>query len=208
MKKTLLLLGISLLFSVSSFAQVKISGGILGGVNLATISMDPTPANMDLSNLTGFGAGGVLNFAFSEGFGIKAEPMYLQTGTKVTSGGLEAKLKVNYINVPVMFTYTFGTGSNQLQPYIMAGPSLGIKLNATSVDPNGNETDYKDNIKSTNFVATFGAGINIAAGKNVIFLEGRYSLGLSNVNNISSDPTTVKTKEIQVFGGIMFPFGS
>ncbi len=207
MKKTILLLGVSLLFSVSSIAQVKVSGGFLGGLNLGNVSVDPTPSGVDFSNLTGFGAGGVLNFGFAGGFAIQVEPMYIQHGAKVNDNGSEFKDKVNYIDVPVMFIYTFATGQGQVEPYVMAGPVLGIRLSAK--ETNGTEVDIKDYIKSTNFAGTFGAGVRIPAGMNIIFIEGRYTIGFSDISNgFAPAGYTLKTKDIQAFVGILFPFGS
>ena len=205
MKKMLAVFTVALLLMGTSFAQVNISGGFLGGLNLGSISVDPTPSGADFSNLTGFGAGGVLNFGFAGGFAIQVEPMYIQHGTKFTQNSTEYKYKVNYIDVPVMFIYTFASGQGQVEPYIMAGPVLGIRLSAK--ETNGAEVDIKDQIKSTNFGGTFGAGVRIPAGMNIIFIEGRYAIGFSDINN-SGSTETIKTKDIQAFVGIMFPFGS
>jgi hypothetical protein len=220
MKKSLLLLAVSFLLTFSTFPQVKISGGVLGGLNLANITVDPDPGN--LNTLTGFGAGGVLNFEFVGGFSIQAEPMYLQGGTKTSeiSQGVtvDLKIKADYISIPVLFIYTFQTGENQVQPYIFAGPSLGFLMSAKATGEASSggvsasvDMDIKDYLKSTDFGALLGAGVNIPAGTNTIFIEGRYSMGLSDINNSSAllgSTTTIKTKGIQFFAGIRFPFGS
>ena len=221
MKKALVLLVVSFLIAGSSFAQVKISGGVLGGLNLANVTIDPAPTE-SFDNLTAFGVGGVFNFEFSGGFSIQAEPMYLRAGTKTTTAinnvPVDLKLKGNYISIPVLFIYAFQTGENQVQPYIFAGPSLGFLMSATASEEatvGGNsvsaDVDFKDSLKTTDFGAIFGAGVNIPAGGNTIFLEGRYSLGLSDISNAPDffgAGTTIKTKGIQFFAGIRFPFGS
>lgn len=204
----LLVLGISFLFAVSSFAQVKISGGILAGLNMANASIDPSPSGVSLGTRTGFGFGGVLDFSFAGGVGIHVEPMYLQKGTKATYTGGETDLKVNYIEIPAMLTYTFDTGAGQVEPYVMAGPTFGIRLSATSTT-NNVDTDIKSTTKSTDFGATFGAGARLPVGMNSLFLEARYSIGFSDVNNDPTAPnTTIKTKGFQIFAGITFPFGA
>ncbi len=206
MKKLLAVFTVALLLMGSSFAQVKISGGFLGGLNLGNVSVDPTPTGVDFNNLTGFGAGGVLNFEFSGGFEIQVEPMYIQNGSKISSGGMEEKIKINYIDVPVLLMYTFATGEGQIEPYVMAGPVWGLRLSAK--ETNGTEVDIKDEIKGNNLGGTFGAGIKIPAGMNRIFIEGRYTIGFSDINDGFATGYTIKTKGIQVFAGILFPFGS
>jgi opacity protein-like surface antigen len=206
MKKALVLLTVTFLLAASSFAQVKVSGGVLAGLNMGNVSVDPTPAGVEFSSLTGFAVGGVLNFEFAGGFGIQVEPMYIQNGAKATVGGIESKIKANYIDIPAMLMYTFATGQGQVEPYIMAGPVLGIKLSAKVTD--GTEVDIKDFIKSTNFGGTFGAGVKIPVGMNRIFIEGRYTIGFSDINNGYAPGYTIKTKGIQILAGITFPFGS
>jgi hypothetical protein len=206
MKKALVLLVVSFLIAGSSFAQVKISGGVLAGVNMGNVSIDPTPTGVDFSNLAGFAAGGVLNFEFAGGLGIQVEPMYIQNGAKASSGGSEFKIKANYIEIPAMLMYTFATGQGQVEPYVMAGPVLGIKVSAK--ETNGTEVDIKDYIKSTNFSGTFGAGVKIPVGMNKIFVEGRYTIGFSDINNDFAPGYTIKTKGLAFFAGITFPFGS
>jgi Outer membrane protein beta-barrel domain len=218
MKKLFILLTVSLLLVGSSHSQVKISGGLLGGLNIANLSTDPEPTGISLDNLTGFAVGGVLNFEFSSGFCIQAEPMYLQGGAQTTISeqgiNVNLKLKTNYISIPVLLTYVFQAGENQIKPYIFAGPSLGILVSATASGEAGGITadfDIKDSLKTIDFSALFGAGVNIPVGSNTIFVEGRYSLGFININNsdfLSASAVTIKTKGIQFFAGIRFPFGS
>jgi len=205
MKKALLLLTISFLLIGSSFAQVKISGGVLGGLNLANASLDPSPTGVSVSNLTGFGAGAVVTFEFEGGFGIQAEPMYIQNGVKLSALSLEEKLKLNYIEIPVMLTYTFDTGQAQFEPYLMAGLVLGIRTSA-KISANGTDADINDMTKGSNMGGTFGAGVKIPAGMNKIFVEGRYTIGFTNVLDVPSTTSSIKTKGLAFFAGITFPF--
>lgn len=208
MKKMLFVLAVSLFLLSSSFAQVKISGGVLAGLNLANASVDPQQTGVDYGTLTGFAFGGVLNFDFTGGFGLKVEPMYIQKGVKLSAGANEAKIKANYIDIPAMFVYTFATGAGQVEPYLMAGPSFGILLSATQ-SFNGNDTDIKSTTSSTDFGATFGGGAKFPVGKNRVFVEARYSLSFSNANNDANNPgASIKNKGIEIFAGFTFPFGS
>lgn len=214
MKKVFLLLFVSVLFTSFSFAQIKISGGPLAGVNFASASFDPAQSGATYKTLTGFGFGAILNLDFAQGIGVQVEPMYLQAGVKttgtiaLTGQNVEVKNKVNYLEIPILFTYTIATGKGQIQPYLLAGPSVGILLSAKFTDINGNETDVKSTTKSTNFSAMFGAGAKMPVGKNTVFLEARYSLGLSNVNDNPNNTTqTIKGRGVQIFAGITFPFG-
>ena len=206
MKKALLLLTVSFLFICSSFAQVKISGGVLGGINLANASLSPEPTGVSINNLTGFGAGAVVTFEFPGGFGIQAEPMYIQNGVKLSDSNLEEEIKLGYIEIPAILTYTFDTGQAQVEPYLMAGLVLGLRTSA-KVSSGGNEVDIKDLTKSSNFGGTFGAGVRIPVGMNKIFVEGRYTIGFQNILDAPDATFNFKTKGLAFFAGITFPFG-
>ncbi len=49
--------------------------------------------------------------------------------------------------------------------------------------------------------------MSLPLGNNTVFVEGRYSLGLSDINDDSSDDTKIKTKGIQIMAGFTFPLG-
>jgi opacity protein-like surface antigen len=209
MKKSFLVLAVSLFLISSSLAQVKISGGGLIGLNFGGVSIDPTPQGESFGGHTGLGIGGVLNFAFANGFGISVEPMYLQKGSDVTITGqtANASITANYIEIPAFLTYTFDTNGGEIEPYVMAGPSLGIRLSATETF-NNVDTDIKDQTSSTDFGAAFGAGARYPLGKNRLFLEARYAFGFSNILNAPGITSTVHTHGFMIFAGITFPFGS
>jgi opacity protein-like surface antigen len=206
MKKLLTVLAISFVFVVASLAQVKMSGGGLIGLNFGGVSVDPTPTGESFGGHTGLGIGGILNFGFANGLGVEVEPMYLQKGSDISVTGATASITANYIEIPAMLTYTFETGQGQIEPYVMAGPSLGIRLSATQT-VNNVDTDVKDQTSSTDFGATFGAGARYPLGMSRLFLEARYAFGFSNILNAPGNTSTVKTHGFMIFAGITFPFG-
>ena len=186
-------------------ANAQVNLGVIGGLNLASLSFDPDPDGVDLSNRTGFGIGGVLSFGLGETLALQLNPMFLQKGVKAKATELgitlETELKASYIEVPAMLKFAFG--SSDTKPYAMVGPTVGFLLSAKQ-----DETDIKDDVKSIDFGLTFGGGVSLPMGNNTVFVEGRYSLGLSDIND-DSDPNAdkVKTKGIQIMAGITFPFG-
>ncbi len=121
------------------------------------------------------------------------------------SHGATASITANYIEVPAMLTYTFETGKGEIEPYVMAGPSLGIRLSAKQT-VNNVDTDVKDQTSSTDFGAVLGAGARYPLGMNRLFLEARYGFGFSNILNAPGNTSTVKTHGFMIFAGITFPF--
>ena len=191
-----------LFITVSADAQNRI--GFIGGLNLANVSVDPEETGIEYSNRTAFGGGSVVDLRLAENIALQLEPMFLQKGAKVKEDGSghNMKVKLSYIEVPLLLKLMLGQST--ICPYIMAGPSVGFRLSAKV--SNGVERDVKDVTKSTDFGLDFGAGISFPAGNGAIFAEGRYGLGLSQINDDPEDPNTdVKNKGIQFMAGITFP---
>ena len=132
--------------------------------------------------------------------------MYIQNGVKLSGQGVEEKIKLNYIEIPAILTYTFDTGQAQAEPYLMAGLVLGVRTSA-NVSANGTDADIKDMTKGSNMGGTFGAGVKFPAGMNKVFVEGRYTIGFQDVLDTPNAAFTLKTRGLAFFAGITFPFG-
>lgn len=193
-------------------ANAQVNLGVLGGLNLANINVDPPMEGIELSNRIVFVVGGVLDYRLSKYSTLRLEPMYLQKGVKFETdeapGGVNYEFKSAYLEIPMMITYTFVI--QKIKPYLIAGPTIGFCLSAKkdiSWDNQHRDVDIKEGTKSIDFGLGLGAGLNVPIGSNSIFLEARYVFGLTNVNEESSDPE-VKNKGIQIFAGLTFPFGN
>ena len=190
-------------------ASSQVRFGIVGGLNLANVSIDPDEG-LDFKNRTALGVGGVLDFGLGNIVFIHFEPMFLQKGTKVEEGGSKLEIDADYIEVPLLLKFAFGTSGTK--PYIMVGPTLGILMSAkwkVTAEGISAEVDVKDTTKGIDFGVSFGAGVSMPLGQNSLFVEARYALGLTNFNDDPEDPDTdIKTKGIQVFAGMTFPLGT
>jgi hypothetical protein len=129
MKKFFLLL---IFFVLQINAQVKI--GVQAGINLANISMDPTPEGYDIGSRNGLILGGILNYNFSPVLGLQIAPAYIQKGASIdistTDDGanieIEATFSANYIDVPFLLKATFG--NQQVKPFLLAGASIAFLM--------------------------------------------------------------------------------
>jgi hypothetical protein len=201
-------------------ASAQVSLGLIGGLNLANINTDPQPeGNVDLKSRPVLGSGGVLELRLTENVGLYLQPMFLQKGAKAKGSvdeeldSVNVELKMNYIEIPVFLKFAFG--ANTIKPYLMAGPTLGLRLSAreTGTLSIGGvqqeiDEDVKVNTRTFDFGLGFGAGVSFPLGNNFVFLEGRYALGLSNISDDPEDPDAkIKTRGIQIMTGIAFPLG-
>ena len=209
MKKTLLPALIALLFfSSSTFAQLPFKLGVRAGLNLANLSFDPElPSTVDKSSRVGFKFGAMAELGFIPMFALQIEPMYVSRGAKFTQGPAEETWKFSYLEIPILLKLKIPT-PGPITPYAFAGPNIGILLSAND-ETNGQETDIKDQVNSTDFALDFGAGVsfNIAPLLDLL-IDARYSLGLSEIPTDEAKQSlgnlTIKTRDIQIVAGIMF----
>ena len=178
MKRTLLAL--FLFTSVFSFAQTTTSSkstpfvqfGVKGGVNLADVKTDLYP-NHD-SRLD-FHAGVLGHIHLSRHVALQPEVVYSRQGfEQMISSNLDLNMKLDYINIPVLFQY-MNRGFR-----IETGPQVGFLVNAKGELSNGEIDDLNDFIKPIDFSWDFGLSYLSAIGLGI---SGRYNLGVSNIND-------------------------
>jgi hypothetical protein len=202
--------------------------GVMGGLNLASISTDMQDTKP--KTLTAFNIGTVVNWKLGESLVLCFEPMYLQKGANfdIVStededfdlfGDIEAKFDYAYLELPVLFKYMLGSG--KIKPYLMAGPSIALLTKAEMVlkmmDIASFSVNIKEQSESFDFGVGLGAGVNIPIGKNSFFVEGRYALGLvdvfkgtgpvENEDELELEDADVKHTGIQIMAGITIPLG-
>nr|WP_321453546.1 porin family protein [uncultured Carboxylicivirga sp.] len=177
--KKLLFIAAIMAISMSSFAQVKY--GVKAGVNFANGTGDDFE-NGDMR--TSLQAGAFARFSLSETFAFQPELLYSGQGSKYseseTGYSYDQTLKLNYLNIPLMFKYYASNGFN-----IQAGPQLGFLMSAKMKEEEtadgttiSVEEDIKDQVKGFDFGLDFGLGYDLESG---LGFDLRYGLGLTNI---------------------------
>jgi len=215
-----------MLFATQS-ASAQFSLGVVGGVNSSKLKASgdqliavPLPAGGNaqgsFNSRTGYAIGGVAEYYFSPMVGLSVQPMYSQHGSKFVFDGpvvaplsSESTIKLSYVDIPVMLKVQLG--SSNVKPYMTSGFTLGFLTSAKSVG-GGEETNIKDNVKSTNSSWSIGGGLNLSVTGKTVFMEGRYTRGLSTIDEeLQVQPlsatTELKTKGFQFLVGVTFPIG-
>ncbi|HLR26344.1 MAG TPA: porin family protein [Fodinibius sp.] len=199
MKKVLLsvfLLSGLVLFAHSN-AQAQFA--IKGGVNIA--NFNDTDASTD--SRTGLMAGATYGFQipFSP-VSIQPGVFYAQKGVKSSSTYGEGKVKLDYIEVPVVAKFDFVLDNPMLTPHVYFGPYVGFNINAeaeASTDDGGSvSADFDDQVKKTDFGVVVGAGADISRFN----LGVRYSAGLTDVYDVEN--ASAKNGVFSVVAGINF----
>ena len=97
--------GLLLILCLALPVSAQKSAGVLAGINLANLNIDPDDG-LDFKNRTAFGFGGVFDICLNDNASIRFEPMYIQKGSKLEEGDAKLEYKVGYIDVPIMVKYS------------------------------------------------------------------------------------------------------
>lgn len=216
-----MILALSLALSLG--AQIRM--GVVGGVNFADLE---TIGESEVSTRTVFGIGAVFDFSLTRNFVLRLEPMYIQKGGRVEEGedvnsDPGGWVKSSFIEIPLFLKATYGS---RIRPYLMAGPIIGTLLNSDlELDAYGLsfKGDMEEVTRRIDFGLGFGAGITIPIRFFSLFIEGRYTLGLSNLQRggtfeVSAGPMAIpiefdkeddkyKNRGFQILAGIAFSLG-
>ena len=176
-----------MMFCVSIVAAQETHFGLKAGVNFASVNNSP---GADYKSKAGLHIGGLAHIHLNKNFALQPELIFSMQGGKADN---DFKLKLNYINIPMLVQYMTENGFR-----LQTGPQLGLLTSAKS--ENGNvEVNIKDNFTSADFSWVFGAGYLFPGGFGV---DARYNLGISDVWD--ADNAKLKNSVFQL--GVFYQF--
>ena len=184
----------------STVAAQGIAYGVKGGINFASVSFDPSE-DTNTGTRIGIAAGGFVALPLGSRLTIQPEGLFSQKGEKADLDGVVAKLELDYIEVPVLVKYAITQGASR-SFHVFGGPSMAFKVRSRATASFGGTTveTGEENIKDTDFGVVFGAGMDFGKWS----VDGRYTMGLADINNDEADETKIRTRTISVLAGIRF----
>ena len=184
-------------------AQVNSIGPSLG-FNYAWLSdnanSDPRPS---------FNIGFVYNYSILQSSGIGLEARYSQEGFQTKIGNRTLTSSLNYLRIPLKFTYYFGALEDDFRPKIFAGPSFAFLIGGetqTLVGENIVKLNSKDLYESFDIGLQAGAGFNYRLAKLTwLNFDVAYTHGFLPVSkgNSSSEP---RNRLLNLNLGVAFGF--
>jgi hypothetical protein len=195
-----IILSAMLLVAIVSVTQAQgLRLGVKAGANLGKISSSASfNDGFDLS----YHVGGFLEVDFNKKWGVQPEVLFSQSVTKPSDfktfySGISnpsfdpnQEIKLNYLSIPLLLRYNIG-GILSLN----AGPQFSILLSQDKTLLQNGENAFKNG----DFAMVGGAQLNF----KFLRIYGRYNIGLSNINDISSQESW-KSQQIQLGLGFRF----
>ena len=175
--------------------------GPWAALNMTTIDGDDAG---DVGNRTAFGLGVSLQHSLGNAAFFGTGLHYAMRGSKED----DATLKLNYIELPLLIGYRFPT-AGAVRPYVMGGGHVAFKAGCNLAGESGGVSasmsceDAGLEVKSTDFAAIGGAGLNFLVGANTFSVDLRYAMGLQDI----AEDASIKNRGFTLGLGYMFPLG-
>ncbi|RYD95315.1 MAG: PorT family protein [Sphingobacteriales bacterium] len=191
--RKLLFLAAGLLAAQAGFSQFHL--GIKGGVNLSKVQGKSFKEEFN----TGYHLGGFAEIGLGKKFAIQPEVLFNQYQTRtdtsfnqvysnVFNDASSGNVKLNYLSVPILLNYKLGKAFA-----LQAGPQFGVLLNKDENLLQNGQRAFKDGDFSML------GGIQLSLSK--IRLQGRYAVGLNNINDVTNS-NKWKSQAIQLSLGL------
>jgi outer membrane protein with beta-barrel domain len=151
--------------------------GVMAGANFADISGDDIDGS-DIDSRTGFAGGVFYEHKLGTSISLRPEVLYSFKGGTNTLAE-DVTWQNDYIEVPVLLKYSFGSGATH--PFVLIGPAISFNVNCNFTD--GTDEASCDDVfgsdvaSSTDFSGILGLGIQW----NALDINVRYDLGFTNV---------------------------
>lgn len=189
MKRVLVLLAIAI-FGFSEVAAQGIEFGAKLGINFSDTSGDNALRDGPITSIPMIGV--YAEILLNEKFSFQPELQYSPQGFGTGSGNNDVIL-TQYLNLPLMGKYYVTKGLS-----LEAGPQVGFLLDAN---------DNGLNLNIINDFKTFDLGLNLGLGykfNNGLNLGFRYTIGISNINNIAGSTDSFRNGNGQLTIGYSF----
>lgn len=192
--------------------------GIEGGPTFSDMSVED--GSVDFDSRSGFRVAGVVRYGFGGSLGIESGVGLAQKGATAPPAetGLQQDLEFNlsYIELPLFLTAAIPTPGYPVTPRIFAGPQVSFESSceiaatgdgvSTTVDCAAEELGESGlNTESTSFGLVFGGGLDFELGGPLsVTVDGRYDLGLSDINDVTDpDAAEITNRSFAVSGGLL-----
>ena len=153
-----------------------------------------------------FHGGVTVGMTLSEKFAIEGQALYVAKGFVAdTTSGVNVSLSLDYVDVPLMLTWTPIGRVGLVTPRILAGPSLGFRVGC-SFEEAGAGSPLIDcdpqNVKAFDLSIMGGLGVKIGKGQGGLTVDLRFDYGLVDA---AKSAESFKNRAWLLSVGYLFP---
>ncbi|WNW01172.1 porin family protein [Tenacibaculum sp. HL-MS23] len=156
--------------------------GIKGGLNLSNLTNFDKSFEDEVESesiRTSFHIGIYNEIKVTDRFSIQPEVVYSSQGVNNEANGIDGKVQLDYINIPVMLKFYLADSF-----YLEAGPQIGFLVNDEIEVGAINFSDNEDVFNKVDYSLDLGLGFKISEN---VSLNARYGFGLNGVFDSSDN---------------------
>jgi hypothetical protein len=168
-------------------------------MGLVCCSDDDTPG---LQSRLGIVAGAFITLPLFSKLELQPEVLYSVKGAKLDLDGISDSVVVDYLEVPALVRFS-RRGAGKVHYYVAGGPSAGFQLRArtrTKFAGSTEEIDISEQVERFDLGVAFGGGVEIGS----IVIDGRYTLGLTDIDKDKTDGIKTTNRVISLTAGFRF----
>lgn len=199
--KHVLAVMMALCVGAGSAAAQGLQPGAKAGVTLARVTFDGDEGEAAFDTRVGLTGGVFVTWRAVSWLALQPELLVTSKGARFEADVLDTRLVLDYLEVPLLARLSRRVSGATV--YAAAGPSFGWLLRAKSrvaFDGSTEEIDLKDEVEPFEIGAAFGGGIEIGA----FVVDGRFTLGLSDIDADTTAAAGMKTRTIALTAGFRF----
>lgn len=193
-----------LLLASGSAAAQGLQPGVKAGVNLATVSEvnrggDEGSAGFD--SRVGLAGGVFVTWRPVSWIELQPEVLVTSKGAALNEEGIDARLVLDYLEVPILARVSRRVSGATV--YAAAGPTVAWLLRAktrVAFEGSTEEIDMTDDVEPFDIGVAMGGGVEFGA----FVIDGRYTLGLTDIDADRDDAITIRNRAITVTAGFRF----
>lgn len=196
--------------------------GLKLGGSMAKTDLSAEGIGIDPDSRFGLAGGGFIRFPFGPLLSLQAELLYAQKGFEIAFededlGEFDIGFHLDYVEIPLLLRIALPTGP-MLSPYVLMGPAVALEASCKSkvefsglsasvdCDETDPETGISADTKSVDVGAALGGGVAFPMGPGSLSVEGRYTFGLVDINDIEgADAAEMKNRAWYFLAGFSIP---
>lgn len=174
--------------------------GVKGGVNLATQRNSGGAGGPGLQSRVGLVAGMFATMPLFFKLEFQPEALFTSKGARIGREGIKASLVADYLEVPVLARFSRRGSFNY---YLAGGPAVAFLLRAhsrTKFASATEEIDITEQVKRFDFGVAMGGGVEFGS----IVIDGRYTLGLQDIDKDKGDAVKTTNRAVALTVGFKF----
>jgi hypothetical protein len=201
---------VALVISADVNAQMPSLNIMVGPTYASRETNSPT---LESDPIVTIGGGGGFRFGMGT-FAVEPGVVIVSKGTKQVAGDIETRLKLDYIEIPVLGIITLAPQS-RVHPFISAGPvlSLEMRCRVERVEENSkeeigcdlpNDATFDRHKVDLSLTGAVGAEL-LLSGSRRLSVQARYTHGMRNISDAEDATVDVRNRAFSFYIGFMLP---